>query len=65
MLRAKETCKNAFDQVLAIKGHTYTVTDETKRCFYFLNELHSETPVWKRDIGKHFDIVEVGENENT
>lgn len=55
---AKETLKNAYDQILFVAGRTYKVVDTDSKRAFILNELHSETPVRIRELEKDFIIEE-------
>lgn len=46
-IKANENHKNAYNQVLFIKGKEYEIVDEDEKRYYVLNELHFETIVRK------------------
>ena len=55
---AKQTAKNSYDQVLFVQGKAYAVVGIFKNGVYVINELHTESPVRNRDIGKQFEVAE-------
>lgn len=55
-VRAKQTAKNAYNQVLFLAGKTYDVVRTDMRHTYVLNELHTETPVDSRQFDRAFVI---------
>ena len=56
-VKAKQTLKNAYDQVLFMAGKTYNVTDTDDKRLWVFNELHSETPIRKSKLDRDFEVV--------
>ena len=54
-VKAKQTLKNAYDQVLFVAGKQYEVEEEGKFVYIF-NELHSETLVRMKNLEKDFEL---------
>jgi hypothetical protein len=53
-VKAKQTSKNAYDQVLFIAGKQYEA-EEKGNFILVLNELHLETPVRLTNLEKNFE----------
>ena len=53
---ALETLKNAYDQVLFLKGNKY-IADKSGSRYFLFNELHTETPFNVRKFRTYFEIL--------
>lgn len=57
-VKAINTLRNSYFQVLFMAGRIYSVVDEDEKRLYVLNELHTETVIRKNKLARDFVEVE-------
>ena len=56
IVRAMETLKNAYDQVLFIKGNKY-IADKSGSRYFIFNEMRVESPFTEKRLKTYFEIL--------
>lgn len=58
VVKALETLRNAYDQVLFLDGHEYHAKMSPTKVYVF-NELHTESPFTVKNFREKFEMVDL------